>query len=161
VAGKVSIIYTSPLRRAVETAREAAAAAGIPVRVAEELTDIDYGAWQGLHWREVSARYPEHYRCWCQRPEEVLLIPGGEGLAGVRARALPLLQRLLGADGDSLVIAHEVVNKVLLQWALGMEAGGFWRLVQHPGCLNIIELHQGEPVVVLLNDTCHLKELRQ
>jgi uncharacterized phosphatase len=58
----VSALYTSPLRRAAETARIVGERLDLPVRVSEPLSEIDVGSWQGLTIDEVRARFPEATR---------------------------------------------------------------------------------------------------
>jgi len=59
VAEPVTALYTSPLRRASETAEILAATLGVEARALEALREIDVGAWEGLTIDEVRERYPE------------------------------------------------------------------------------------------------------
>jgi broad specificity phosphatase PhoE len=55
----VSAVYSSDLRRAVETASVVAAAKGLTVRTRPVLREIDVGEWSGLTVSEIEARYPD------------------------------------------------------------------------------------------------------
>jgi broad specificity phosphatase PhoE len=57
----VTAVYTSPLRRALETAEIVAARLGLEPRALDALLEIDVGAWEGLTIDEVRARYPERF----------------------------------------------------------------------------------------------------
>ncbi len=63
-AEPVRALYSSPLQRALETARIVGEALGIDVVVDERLREIDVGSWQGLTRDEVEARFPDGYRRW-------------------------------------------------------------------------------------------------
>lgn len=156
----ITAIFTSPLSRARETAAAVAARAGLDYRVEEGLTDIDYGAWQGLPDRDVASRYPELYRLWHRRPQEVRF-PEGESLEAVAGRAWPVLQRVAtDARGATVVVvAHRVVNKVLLCRVLGLGLEAFWRIRQDTACVNLVEHADKGWIVHRLNDTCHLTVL--
>jgi len=52
-----------------------------------------------------------------------------------------------------------VVCKLLLCDALGLDSSHFWQLVQDTGAINLLEVRDGNLVVTLINDTCHLKGL--
>ena len=52
-------VYTSPLRRASETARIVADVLGLVARELAALCEIDVGDWQGLTVDEIRTRYPE------------------------------------------------------------------------------------------------------
>jgi broad specificity phosphatase PhoE len=56
---RLGAVYTSPLRRASDTARIVADALGLDVRELAALREIDVGDWQGLTVDEIRARYPE------------------------------------------------------------------------------------------------------
>ena len=150
-------VYASPLSRAVETARIAVEPLGLSVRTEEALIDIDYGRWQGRGREEVRSAEPDLYDRWLRAPETVTF-PGGESLAAVRDRALPALLEIAERHpGETvLVVAHRVVNKVLLCEILGAGLGAFWRVMQTNACLNILAREGDEFQVTLLNDTCHL-----
>ncbi len=97
--------YSSPLRRAMETAR----AIGEPV-VLPELAEIDFGDWDGLLWREIEARYPAEAAA---KLEDWLGVtpPRGESWPVFRQRVLAVLPRLL--QRELVVVAHSGVNAVL------------------------------------------------
>ena len=150
--------YSSPLSRALETARIAVSPHSLDVKLDEGMIDIDYGAWQGLRDEEVSARFPETYRRWKERPHRVRF-PDGESLTMVRNRALASLERIRSENPEStvFVVAHRVVTKVIMCAALGLGNAAFWRIRQDNCAYNIIELSEDGAVVVLMNDTCHMK----
>ena len=59
-----SIAYTSPLRRAAESAEILGAALGLEVRPCDALKEVHVGSWSGLTVPEVEARFPDGYRRW-------------------------------------------------------------------------------------------------
>jgi probable phosphoglycerate mutase len=66
VAERVTIVYTSPLQRAHETARILAARLDLDVRVSDALEEVDVGSWSGLTRAEVEARFPDGFRRWVE-----------------------------------------------------------------------------------------------
>ena len=61
-----SVAYTSPLRRASESAALLAERLGIEVRSSDALKEVDVGAWSGLTTEEVAARFPEGFARWVE-----------------------------------------------------------------------------------------------
>ena len=55
----VSALYTSPLRRASETAEILAETFGLQAKPLDALLEIDVGAWEGLTIDEVRAMHPK------------------------------------------------------------------------------------------------------
>ena len=87
----ITRILTSPLERAAATAGIVARTLGLAPPLADDrLTELGYGAWEGLTQAEVKLRWPDLLRRWKRAPETVRF-PGGEDLATVRARLDDLL----------------------------------------------------------------------
>jgi len=158
---QLDLIYSSPLNRAIETAREIASFhPGIAVETAEEFTDMNFGKWQGLSVPEVEMRFPESYRIWVRRPDQAD-IACGENLRVVRKRALAGLKRIvsLRPEATVVVVSHGVVNKVLLCALLGAPVGAFWHVKQDNGALNLLEYSSLGAKVFLMNYVCHLASI--
>jgi broad specificity phosphatase PhoE len=153
----IAAIYASPLKRAIATAEPTAERLGLTVQTLEGIIDINYGEWQEHLHAEVAERYPDLYRQWIDEPH-LARIPGGESLDEVRDRTMAALHAVM-AEHDRetiLLVAHQVINKVLVCAILGLDNSHFWRIRQDNGCFNIFEYGNGAFTAVLINDTCHL-----
>ncbi len=62
----VTVAYSSPLRRAHETATILASTLELQVHVDEGLREVDVGSWSGLTRSEVQARFPVGYQRWLE-----------------------------------------------------------------------------------------------
>jgi broad specificity phosphatase PhoE len=91
---KIDAIYSSPLKRALKTAKVIAGYQKIKVNTVRGLIDFDYGEWQGLSHQEVKDRYQELYTEWLSHPELVRL-PAGESLGDVRNRGMAVLNDII------------------------------------------------------------------
>ena len=58
--------YSSPLRRALETADIVAARLGISFEASDGLMEVDVGSWSGLTTTEVERRFPEGFSRWTE-----------------------------------------------------------------------------------------------
>ena len=155
---KIEFIYSSPLKRAIDTAEAIARYQALEVNTIENLIDFHFGDWQGLSLRDVSERYPELYRDWEDTPEQVR-IPGGESLADVRNRALPFIEDAIMRCGEGRVVfvSHRIVNKVLVCALLGMELSHFWNIRIDLGGLTRFSCGDGRLVLTRHNDTSYLE----
>ena len=151
-------IYASPLQRAVQTAQPTAERLGRPVIPHPGLLDMNLGEWQGLTHAEAVRRYPEIHRRWLEAPHTVTL-PGGENLAAVLKRSKAAVTELVArhAGETVMLVGHQVVNKVLVCWLLGLDNSHYWRVTQDNACLNVFVHADDVFRVVTLNDTCHLR----
>ena len=150
-------VYSSPLKRAVETAWPTARQLSLPVQPLPGIIDVNYGDWQGLSHPEVANAYPDLYRLWLEKPQRVRF-PHGESLRQVRLRGMAALKEVAARHKGRviLLVAHQVVNKVLVCAMLGLDNSHFWRIRQDNACINIFDYQDGIFTAVLINDTCHL-----
>lgn len=119
---EIEAVYTSPVRRAVETA-EILAAPRAHVRTVHDLHEIDVGPWKGLTEQEVIAGWPADYAAWRETPHDFQL-DGREALSDVQERALQALDQMAHAqlsafDAPAVVISHLAVLRVLWLAASG------------------------------------------
>ena len=149
--------YTSPLRRARQTAAIVAAAHGLVPVALPALTECDVGRWEGLDWGAVRAAEPEAYDRFHADPA-ANGYPGGESLAQVHARSAPALEALLQHhEGESLlVVAHHVVNRTYLAGLLGLPLARARQVALDNCGISVVARQAGRTAVVTLNAAFHL-----
>lgn len=109
--------WSSPLRRAAETAE---LVAGRPPRIAAELTEMNWGNWEGRHGLDLKTDPDSGFRDieewgWHYRP------PGGETPAEVWARIAPWLGTLAQ---DTVAVCHIGIMRMILARAHGWDFQG-------------------------------------
>jgi probable phosphoglycerate mutase len=117
LSGEDTVLVSSDLVRARDTAGALAPLLGIPVRVDARLREHGLGSWEGLTRDEVAERHPEQYADWLAgRP-----VPGrgGEHSADVAARALAALRDLPPAE-VAVVVTHGGTAGRLIEALLGL-----------------------------------------
>lgn len=118
----VATVFTSPLRRAAETAAIVAETLGLDTpTVDSRLAEIAYGQWEGLTQAEIRLGWPEQLRRWKRLPD-VAAAPDGETLGEVRWR----LRQFFGDPrwteqpvGGALIVSHLVPIRLALLEATG------------------------------------------
>ncbi|MGB9777691.1 MAG: histidine phosphatase family protein [Anaerolineae bacterium] len=153
----LTAVYSSPLSRAMETARAIAEAQGLQAQPLEGLIDLSFGEWEGLPIPEIQDRYPDLWRAWREAPH-TLRFPGGESLDVVRERSMAALEETIRRHPGETValVAHRVVNQVLLCAVLDLGNDHFWQVAQDTCAVNQIEWNGKFYRLVLMNDTSHL-----
>jgi probable phosphoglycerate mutase len=64
--------------------------------------------------------------------------------------------------GKTLVlVSHRVVNKVLICGILGLDNSHFWQISQGTTAINLIQHKDGKYILSFMNETCHLKVLKE
>ena len=61
---ELAAVYSSPLRRAIETAQVVAAQHELEPRALDALREVDVGSWQGLTRAEIETRFPDGFARW-------------------------------------------------------------------------------------------------
>jgi broad specificity phosphatase PhoE len=119
---KLDVVYSSPLKRALDLGAELARVTDAPLRTDQRLTEIGQCPWEGLHLAAIRERYPELYEAWYQRPDEVEF-PDGEGLHAVHRRAISAMKDIQQRhpEGSVGVVTHSVVIQVLVAAALSLD----------------------------------------
>ena len=99
---ELAAVYSSPLRRALETAEAVAAEYGLEPVALDALREVDVGSWQGLTRAEVEARFPEQLARWLEYDQGW---QDGESYEEMGQRVVPALLALAAAHPDERVLA--------------------------------------------------------
>jgi len=155
-------IYSSTLSRAWETAKKIAQFHNLKVQPLQGILDMSFGNWEGRPHQEIRENDSETYRQWVEEPHLVKL-PGGEGLDDVRVRAMAALEEVVrDHPGKTIVfVSHRVICKVLICAILGLDNSHFWQITQDTTAINLIQYRKGKYILSLMNETCHLKPLKE
>jgi broad specificity phosphatase PhoE len=107
---EVERVYSSPLRRARETAAFLQSAAG--VIVLDELAEISLGAWDGKCWEEVQRADPALAN---RKTEDWFGVtpPDGESWSAFSERVLSALDHVRRGPMPAAIVAHSAVNSVI------------------------------------------------
>jgi phosphoserine phosphatase len=156
-------IYTSPMRRCVETADAITNLAPTAVHICEDLTDLDYGSWQFKTFQEAKAEDPTLFAAWFATPH-LIRFPGGESLQDVAARAADAVRLVLAChhpEDTVVLVSHDSVNRVLLLQFLGLPLASYWRIQQSPCCINEIDINDTQICVLCVNESLHLEQVEE
>lgn len=105
------LVLTSPLRRARDTCR--LAGYGDVARIEPNLQEWDYGAYEGRTTEGIRKERPG-WSIWSG------VVPGGETIEQVAARARRVIDRAMSAEGDTALFAHAHILRVLTACWLGL-----------------------------------------
>jgi probable phosphoglycerate mutase len=143
-----TVVVSSDLTRAAETAATLTALLGVPLRLDERLRELSLGTWEGLTRAEIAERYPDQYAAWTSgRPVHGR---GSEDPRAVAERALAALADL-PSSAEAVVVTHGGTGLRLIEALLGLDparprvlgalgncawselscSAGRWRLLRH------------------------------
>ncbi|WP_263418176.1 histidine phosphatase family protein [Terriglobus albidus] len=117
---KFDAIYSSDLRRALDTATPIAAAFHLPLHKDSTLREIYFGDWEGLTWKEIEERDPDYahkwLKCFPSMPS-----PNGELFAAFEDRVMQAVRCLRDGEPDrkAVVVTHAGIMRLVLCGLLG------------------------------------------
>jgi alpha-ribazole phosphatase/probable phosphoglycerate mutase len=113
----IHAIYSSPMRRAVQTAEIISRKNGTDIYIERAFREMEMGPWEGLYEKDVAGLYPVEWDIWQTMPAE-LKLGSRETLKELQDRVLKGIQKInREADGRSIVvITHVAIIRVLLLW---------------------------------------------
>ena len=113
-----TIIYSSPLRRALDTARLL-----FPLReivVVPDLAECDFGDWEGLSWDQIQHQWPETASRKASDWRSVAP-PNGEAWSDFELRIRRALDQVRKGLFPAAVVAHVGVNSALAANIAGID----------------------------------------
>jgi probable phosphomutase (TIGR03848 family) len=149
-------IVTSPMVRCEQTVAPLAADRGLVPTVEPELSEVDYGSWTGSALKALSKE-----PLWrvVQSHPSAAVFPGGEGLAGMQARAVAAVRRhdarIAAEHGPRavwLACSHGDVIKAVLADALATHLDNFQRIIVDNCSISVVIYTETRPFVARIND---------
>ncbi len=153
-AAPLVAVYSSPLERALETARPIAAAHGLDPVACDALGEIRFGEWTGRTFDELER--DERWRRF-NAFRAGTRAPGGEHTLEVQARVVTWLEgirdRHPGPDAVAAVTHGDVVKAALFHYG-GVSVDQVQRWEVSPASVSTLELDGWGARLVSVNDTC-------
>jgi probable phosphoglycerate mutase len=146
----LTAIYTSPLQRAVQTAKAIARYQAAPVRRSNALVEIDFGLWTGKTFTEL-----EHDEAW-QRfntRRSMASIPDGEAPSVVQARIVAEVSRLSAFHAGAVIalVSHGDVLRFALLYYVGATLDDYSRFNVDPASVTALSVSPRETRLLLIN----------
>ena len=146
----IKALYSSPLERAVETARPLAQCLGLEIRVCPDLSDTDVGLWEGRSWKVLGRT-----KLWkvVQQTPSQFQFPGGETFVQAQERVVNSLDAIASAHGDELiaVVFHADPIKLAVAHYLGLPLDNFQRLTTQTGSVTILKMDGSAAKILAIN----------
>jgi len=152
-------IYTSPLKRAMQTAYIIAANKKIEPMVINELREINFGEWEGLSLEEISYKFPREFNKWRNDKLEAPMCGGDLSIEKASTRAKNAIKEIVSKHKEKniLIVAHGGIIKAgligLFDWNMTM----YHKIKLGNTAICKIDFDFDlNPTIVTINDTSHL-----
>ena len=156
-------VYSSDLRRAVETAEAVSEPEKLPIRIERAFREIDFGDWEGREMSEIARNDADQFDAFLHHMD-LWQVPGGETPQQVLNRFLPALDRVLKENEGKTVaiVSHGCALRIVLAYLRGLslkEAGDFVPCVNT--AVSKVTWEGDVPMVVYQDDGSHWSEQKQ
>lgn len=152
-ASPLAIVHTSPAQRARETADAIAAPhRDLAVTPVAALDEIDFGAWAGRSFTDLSGD-PQWQR-W-NMARAVAETPGGESMAAVQERAWRHIERMARAHGGAAIVmvSHCDLIRAVVARVLGLSLDAILRFAVDPASITRVAVGRWGAELQSLNET--------
>lgn len=141
--------YTSPLKRASETAEIILAGRNIPIISDERIIEVNFGSYEGCDF-DLQDEYIQNF---FSAPEKYFSINGTESMESIFTRMKSFLQELCEneelQDKTILVSTHGAALSGLLTVIKGNPVDKYWAGGLHKNCgYSVVEVKNGIPVIL-------------
>ncbi len=156
-----SNIYSSPKKRALDTAKIIAKGTNLEVKVRDGLEEMHFGKWEGLSFEEINTNYRIEYQNWLSDPYKNPP-PGGESFSQFVSRASNEIDNIIAENkkgSNVLVVTHGgLILALIVKW-LKIPSECWRSLIQRQGAINVVVIDKGFPYISSINYTGHLKKI--
>lgn len=112
---KIEKVFSSPIRRAVQTAEVINSFLNMTIEIEENLKEMKMGPWEGLSEDEVAEKFPNEWKIWNLEPSK-LKLDGRETLKELQIRGLKAVKNISNISDCSRILAvtHVALIRVLI-----------------------------------------------
>jgi broad specificity phosphatase PhoE len=157
----IGSLHSSPLQRALVTARAISARTGLMPRLHLGLAEMNFGEAEGMRMDVLIERFPDIALRFQDVDDQDVAFPGGESRSEFHRRVRETLDRIVADHTGErlLIVAHGGVIGSLIAQVLGLDLND-WRRYAIDNCsVTHIELATDGPIAHLLNDVVHLEQI--
>lgn len=150
LAKEVRAIYTSDLRRALETTEFVAARLGIKFKTEQMLREINVGEVQGMLKVDAREKFAAFYAAR-KKDKYHTPFPAGESFADCETRVRPFVDEIKKrhASGTILIVSHEAIGRALIATLLNLKPDDAMPIVQPNNIAYIVEPGAEQPILSL------------
>ncbi|MDF2614968.1 MAG: Phosphoglycerate mutase [Clostridia bacterium] len=152
-------VYTSPLNRALTTAKVICKGSPLSPVPIKELTEIHFGSWEGLTYKEIKDTYPDHFSKWRTDTTVGPMYDGELSIQNASLRAKTCILSLVSKHpGQKIVIvSHGGLIKAALIGLFNWQMTMYHQMILGNTCITTIQFDSKlSPILTGLNDTSHL-----
>lgn len=157
---KIDRVYSSPLKRALITAKNIADKHNIQVEIKNELMELNQGDLEGISLLKLQDKYSELLKQW-YLDASLVTMPNGEGLKDLQNRVWRVIEEIskLNLDNRIVVVSHNFTIMSIICRVLELDLKNFKRLRHDVAAISKIEFDGKGYRLTGLNDRHNLDNI--
>ncbi|WP_010252080.1 histidine phosphatase family protein [Acetivibrio cellulolyticus] len=155
---KIDVIYSSSLKRTMQTAQYIADIKGLPIIRTDKLKEINGGDWEGRKWDELPGIWPDEYHTWENEPH-IHRMPNGETMQEFQERLKNEVMYIIDNNkGKNIcIVTHGTAIRALMCHFFYCNLEGMVNIKWYDNTsISIVDYENGEFHVVVEGDASHL-----
>jgi broad specificity phosphatase PhoE len=154
------LLFSSPLKRAKQTAALIEKFCALKATFLEEFREINFGCWEGKTFLQIEKEYPQIFHKWLENPEGID-IPAGEPWSCFKNRVWEGFNRIIQTKAECIVIvSHGGPLKLILARFLGYPKVNFSKIRIDHGSITTLYVRRGKITIAEINALSHLSSLK-
>jgi len=159
----ITAILSSPLQRAIATAKVIASHHQLPVEIEQGLRELKVGELEGMSVSNLSTTFSQFLLKWWQ-DKGATKLPDGENLIELQQRAWKVIESLLerhktnpehNAETTVVVVSHYFVTLVIILKALNLPLDCFTKFKLDLAGVSVLEFQDYGARLLVFNDTSY------
>jgi len=156
---EINAIYSSPLKRARDTAQAVASHHNLEMHIEPGLRELEVGELEGVTAESLGTDFSNFLIHWQNGNGAEKLPGGGESLIDLQNRAWSVVKQIVDNNqGAAAVVTHYFVILAVISAALELPLPSIRRFRVQVSSISILDFNNNRPCLKLLGDTCHLRE---
>ncbi|NLD49984.1 MAG: histidine phosphatase family protein [Clostridiaceae bacterium] len=154
----IDVLYSSSLRRTVQTAQYISEVKGLPIVQTDKLKEINGGDWEGKRWDELPGLWPEEYDTWENKPHTHRM-PNGETMEEFQKRLIDEVMYIIknNKGKNVCIVTHGTAIRSLMCIFYGFELSEMINIKWFDNTsITVIDYENDKFSVVLEGDASHL-----
>lgn len=149
---KIDEIYSSRLKRCIQTANEIAKYFNLRIRQTPTLNEVNFGIFEGLTLEEAEKKYPKIFK-EREKNKWNFRIPEGESYKDAAKRISPFILKIKKKKNKNIaIVTHVTIIKILLKTLTNLPLKKIEKYHYHPCSLTVVDLQGKKFKPILIND---------
>lgn len=157
---KIDVLYSSSLKRTLQTAEYISKIKTLPIIRTDKLKEINGGDWEGHCWNELSDKWPQEYYTWENNPG-CHQMPNGESMKEFQDRLIKEVLYIIknNKERNICIVIHGTALRALMTYFKRYDIEDMVSINWYDNTsITIVDYEDDKFDVIVEGDNSHLTE---